>query len=468
MNNRVSLARGLANAFPGLLISLLMLQTPASAQSADPQQISAFSDKILSKEIDLLKLNTNLRLSQLPAPWAGRRWWLFNMAGVALTATGAYMNGFGRFAYLKKTRINKAPKWLFVDAAICRVTANGVMVGGGLLESAVLALKDYRDRRKGIDFQVMHKYADELQNEIDALLAQRESLVSKLESDSQRRRVYEAEGRVLRDVRDLAVNEFVRFYADVKGARAFFHTSYLWAAASNFIAGSGGVVGIHANLTTHHSTRYRTRLGGYGGIADIISGSMNQAVPLVIRLASHAAASSSKNKLCKQLDCAEPAHLDDLHAHQEDLHNLLPVSSAGEGTSLMRRDSILAKTTQIFDEHEKIRLGDVKAKKRRLVSQLIFFSGIGTPKTVNGIGTTVAAFEYTASSKKQQQFKTIGGTATTYGVGYSVALAELIRYQLLSELSAVKAHREGRSAGQVLSRELAELEALSQESATND
>jgi hypothetical protein len=433
--------------------------TPAQLRNED---IDSLSNDIMAKELDLLKLNSNLKLHQIATPWAGRRWWVFNMGGVGLTAIGAYINGCTRFAYLKKNRINKVPKYQLPDATICRVTANAIMVGGGIVEELALGWKDWKDKRDGVNLPVMRKYADSVQNDVDAMLVRREALIAALPPESNERRLYEAEGKVLRDVRDLGVNEFVRYYADSKSATAFFRTSYAWAALSNALAMSGGIVGYQASLTRRGTARQRTLRGGYGGIADIISGSMNQATPLVVRLAAHVAESGAKRKLCKDLDCKEPIQLDSLHEDQEKLHQLVASNAQMSVHGTVLRDNVLAKTTQVFDEHEKLRLGDVKAKKRRLVSQTIFFTGIGMPKTVNGIGTAVASYKYTDAAHKQSAFRTIGYTATTYGVGYSVAMAELIRNQLMNEIRSSKAKKAGTSSGQILKREIGELEQLSE------
>jgi len=453
------LATILRRAFIGTLVTLLVCQQMASAQPVS-SNIDDLTTEIICKETDLIKLNSNLRLHQLPNAWAGRRWWMFNMAGVALTATGAYINGAGRFSYLHTSRLKKAPKHLFVNAGWCRVTANAIMVGGGLLETAVLAYKDKKDKRQGVNLPVMRRYADDLQNEIDGLITKREALVNVLPAGSSEQLLYISEGQVVKDVRNLAVNEFARYYAETKGSRAFFYSSYLWAAASNAVAGAGGIVGNYAALSHRGTARSRTRLGGTGGIADIISGGMNQSVPLVIRVASHIASSRAKRTLCRQLDCTEPAQLDQLHTHQEQYHQLVTARPQLGLHGAIVRDGIFAKTTSIFDEHEKMRLGDVKAKKRRLVSQCIFFTGIGAPKLVNGIGTTVGAFEYTTNTR--ERFKSIGGAAIAYGAGYSVAMAELLRYQLLGEIRSARANREGTSAGQILKKEIAELEQMSE------
>lgn len=442
-----------------VIVSSAAIPAPCYAQAISAGTIDGLTKEIMSKELDLLKLNSNLKLHQSPTPWTARRWGLFNLAGVALTATGAYMNGAGRFAYLHSGRIKKAPKYLFVDAGWCRVTANGIMVGGAVIETAALAYKDFRDKKQGVNLPVMRKYADDLQNEIDALISKRDALISSESAEPNLQAMYNAEGQVLRDVRDLGVNEFVRYYADTKSSRAFFYSSYLIAGASNFLAGAGGIVGNYAQLTKRKSTaRWRTRLGGTGGIADIIAGAMNQSVPVAVRVAAHVAGSRAKNKLCKQLDCKEPVQLDKLHADQERFHQL--VSSRDLGVhGVILKDNVFAKTTSIFDEHEKLRLGDEKAKKRRLISQSIFFTGIGAPKLVNGIGTTVGAFKYT--NKPHERFEAIGGPALAYGAGYSVAMAELIRSQISNERRAAKAKREGTSAGQILKREIGELEQLS-------
>jgi hypothetical protein len=443
-----------------LLLSFVLNSSSAYAAGVVENEIDSLTDEIVRTEIDFLKLNTNLRLHQLPNAWTARRWWLFNAAGVALTATGAYINGFGRFSYLHSDRLKRAPKYLFANGGWLRVTANAVMVGGGLFETAMLAYKDWKDKRAGVNLPVMFKYADETQNKLDDLLTKRAALVATLPAGPDRE-VMEAEGAVLQDVRDLEVDEFVRYFSETKGSRAFFYTSYLIAAASNFLAGAGGIAANVGALKVNATTGWKTRLGGAGGIADIISGSLNQSVPLAIRVASHIASSRAKEKLCKELHCGNAQiALDQLIADEEKLDRLVTSATASKADA---RNRLYERQIAVFDQHAQLSQRDKHSRKQRLISQSIFFTGIGTPKIVNGIGTSVGAFKYTNNS--MSRFKAIGYPAVAYGVGYSVAIAELIRYQLVGEVNAVRARETGTSAGQVLKRQIDELEQMSTDAA---
>jgi hypothetical protein len=122
------------------------------------------------------------------------------------------------------------------------------------------------------------------------------------------------------------------------------------------------------------------------------------------------------------------------------------------------RDGVFAKEAAIFDQHEGLRLGEAKAARHKILSQLVFFESVGATKVVNGLGIMVGSYKYTNNTRLR--FQAFGSGGITQGIGYSVAGAEVMRNQLWGELRSAKLRKEGRSTGQILHKQLDELTAL--------
>ena len=424
-----------------------------SSSSGEVDEITA---EIIRKQLDLQKLNTSLKLHQLPRVWATRSWALVNLANVSLTATGAYLNGISRYRYLHDPA--KAPKAVFEHAAWLRVTANMITLGSSIFESSWLAMGDYMDHRRGLDLRAMRGFVSHLRTDIDSLLVQRAAVLAVANVSPDERQLYESEGVLLKDVRNLSLNEFARFYCDAKANKAAMFVAYFMAGTINALAASGGITGNAAAALKHHTAHYKIRLGGYGGIADSIAGSMNQSVPLVLALSAKHARLRSRKSICQELDCQEPAQLDAFHDHQTQFHQLVASKRQPGVHGAVLYDGVFQEEAAIFDEHEKLRLGDQRAARRRLADQLIFSAGIGAPKAINGIGITVGAYKYT--NNDHERFTAFGAPAIVYGIGYSLAAAELLRYQTTNEIHNYKAKKAGTDQGQVLKREIAQLDQL--------
>jgi hypothetical protein len=450
----IALGAGLCG--PALPVVAQELPTVVNQSSAN--EINALTDKIIQKETEFLQLNVNLRLNELQKPWQGRFWFLTNLNNVSLTAVGAYINGFARFSDLPADRLARAPNSIFENAAWLRALANFGTMGGAIVETSGLALKGIRDHRHNVDLPTLRRYAMRLRKELDDLLAQRKAAIAASGMDENSGKLAESEGAVLADVADLTANEFTRYYADGKGSTAVNYLGYFISGTSNSIAAAGTLVGIIALQTKHGSARFRTRLGGAGGITDIIAGSMNTTLPFDLKYMGRFVYDRTFNKLARDLDLQERTTLNKLHADLSNYHNSLPTVSLANLREPALRDRIYAKQTSILDEHEALRLGDIPLAKRRFYSQVLFSSTIGPSKITNGIGTTVGAFQF--DQNKHDRFVAVGGPAIAYGSGYCLGAAELLRDQIWFEKNEAKARRAGRSTKQVFTRELDELKQL--------
>jgi hypothetical protein len=455
-----------AQAIPGVPMPPALAQAipavpapPAVAQGTVLQggiEVDDISNEIAQKELDLMKLSTNLKLEQMPDRWAGRRWTLDNLALTATVATGSYLNGVGRLQFDRNT--GGISKFYFARAGWLRLVGSSIIVGGSIFEIGMLAGKQYREFKRGVDPNTMRKYADNLQNSIDELLKKRDAAVAASGTGGSERQAQDAEGQVLHDVRNLGVNEFARWYAQAKGISAATYAGYAIAGGNNVLIGAGAIVGNHFGLSVTGSDAARTRGGGGAGICDTIAGCINMTVPFDTRLVNYIVSHRAHKSIAQQLDLSEPGQLDQLHAHAQQYHALVAnLPQSGMHGSVMR-DSIFAKQTAIFDQHEALRLGEKKAARHKMLSQLVFFESLGATKLANGILTMRGDFFHTTDGTLR--FRDLGAGGIVQGVGYTVGGAELLRNQLWGELQSARLRSQGRGTGQILHKQLDELNAL--------
>src|SRR5258708_26243002 len=151
-----------------------------------------------------------------------------------------------------------------------------------MLELAADQLAARKERKNGSDPGCARKKALVLSQAIDRLLTEREAAVNALDANDPDRAVSKQEGLLLKDMRDLADNEFARFYSQAKGGRLTRNLGYILSALSNAESGAGSAyASLYAPYRIRRDSRTRTRNGGVGGITDMISGSLNVAAPFL-------------------------------------------------------------------------------------------------------------------------------------------------------------------------------------------
>lgn len=143
------------------------------------------------------------------------------------------------------------------------------------------------------------------------------------------------------------------------------YAGYLIAGANNALIAAGAIVGNHDALTDRGSDQERTRGGGAAGLCDAIAGSINMTVPFTTRVVAYLARHNAYQSACRQLDCAEPAHLDKLHADEQAFHALIAPQPQLSVHGVVGRDSIFAKQAAIFDQHEALPIGSPAQRRQR-------------------------------------------------------------------------------------------------------
>jgi hypothetical protein len=411
---------------------------------------------VVQKEVQLAEINTQLQRHTMPRNlWVGRRWFGYQVSNTTLTAVGALLTGAERFSYLHKNRIGHAPRDVFEHAAWLRVDANIDMTLGAAAEVGLSKLAEQKKRRRGTDIVSLQKKATSLINDTDVLIAERADLLSKASLPPPLSDAYAQEGVVLTDVRNLCQRQFQRDLREAKARRAKVVVQRTFAIAANATSGACAYVGsIYASQQNHVTPRWRTRLGGASGVGDVVAGSLNTLAPLAMSATSRIVkkrmgAVASDEALATKLETDRRQFLE--AARHSNV--LIPENEQRSFNVLSNVLVELADNTPRF--HTSYRsISDSNHAYERLFAT----SAAGAGKITNGIGGLVGAFHDTKNA--HERFEVTGGAAFAYGSAYSLLTVDLIRNQLITEISVAQQHRRREDPWQILDAQMTALKSV--------
>jgi hypothetical protein len=189
---------------------------------------------------------------------------------------------------------------------------------------------DWKCKQRGFDPKTTRAKATQIQGEIDKMLAERANLVNSGNVSSQERELQLAEGKVLKDMRDLALHEYIDYYARAKRVRTFENTFYTVDIAERVTGFVSLLMGL---IALHIGTAGRNRLGVLG-IMQEISAVLAPAAPITGRIVSTKvwkAAHRSIEKDIHGIDVNSAEAFDTDRKHLEDL----VLNSSGSGSPVL-------------------------------------------------------------------------------------------------------------------------------------
>lgn len=444
--------------FLALAFSLLSPFTTASAQvqlSGRVSEIDNVSAKVLSKELELLRLNTRLKLYSLPrGPWSARRQAGIGFTNSTLSATGSFMNGIGRLYFLDNPR--KAPANLFENASILRLLANCISTGTSVFEFCNDTVSDIKEKKQGISLNMMHERAHALKCDIDSLLSERKAIVETLEMDVAEKQAFVQESKLLSTLGDTAANEFALYYASARGNRTARRIGYLITITSNVCSGAGTITGIRANHIRGISSGRRTHMGGVGGICNIVSGSVNLMAPVLTRTGSALHRHFTRDALCEELNCKQDKNLLALKEQLQKYDSSLHANESLELHGVLLRKQALQASANILEKRQSMLSSEHVSARNRFIENMAVASVSAGTKIAYGVGGTVGAFKYTRDAFHRNEIQ--GGTAIAYGAGNALAALETARIRLGQEWKLL--HKSGKSKEETLKDQLTELDSL--------
>jgi hypothetical protein len=412
---------------------IFYMSAEASESDSSAAAINQISDQILHRELKVFQCGIETKLNDdRKRLGRERRWFLYSLANSSLTSVGAFMSGAARLRYANQPL--KAPRNLFENATIIRVTANAVSLSGSLMEFGKEAIDHHSACKRQQDLRATSEGVLELHRQITVLLAQRQTALDSLTNQSDRQ-LYETEGALLRDLNIAAREDFSAYYDESKGQQAKRFAQLFLVAVSNLVSGAGS---LYSGVIVPHEYQFnaakRTRYGGAGGITDIATGSLNIATPILTTLVDMRQRVDSKTALFKQLGGLHADDIYHLNQHHQNMQTVIRTHDRALDERVLYRQKAMSTIFAILAKHEK---DNVAARRAALHNFIISILHSGTDasgsfsKVVNGVGTTIGAYHYTRNDR--ERFLVTGRSGIIYGIGNAIGAEEVLRDEITRE-----------------------------------
>jgi hypothetical protein len=370
------------------LTPTLLMERPIVGQvSLTNSELENINREILAREIELLRLNTNFRLNTTDRnklkPW---RTFFYNLVGSGVATAGITTIAAERWRTWRTPA--KASRNVLKAGPILLLTSHSIMTGGILIEAFLDAAKDHKQRKAGTDPKSTQKKATELRDAIDQKLKERSALVANLGSISiNDQPAIAQEGKILEDIRNLALQEYKQFHIRAKKRICSRNVSYV---NGFFSATTGGYLGSLMGLlaVTNRNPRY----AGPAGLGFTLSGASLVWAPILGRAAANLQGKVTTKRLNKELGPIAPANL---QQHLGDLK----MCSGQDDNRLKARLAIYEDANAIFQNQAKMNAAEKKKADKEYVERCLFNAAIGGSKMAWGIQLMNAGFNFKQAPK---------------------------------------------------------------------
>lgn len=439
-------------------------------------QVDAISKKLLSKEIELLKLNTRYRIESTRVskfkPW---RLFAYSLAGNTVSEIGISHVAYARWKYWRRPAL--ATKPFLRKGPICLLIGHSLIVGGVLIESTLDAWSDHKLHKKGFDRKTCRKSVLALKADIEKLQAERETAIQSSTLGKQQSEALHLEGKVLRDVKDCALSDFSKFAVRETKIKTARNVANLVTFAG---ATTGGYMGALGNLLAVANRKPRIALPA--GVGFVLSGSFIALTPVSTKVFSIIAANRAKKTENKLLGTSA----ENAASFESDRNSLANLATGLEGMEeLKKRLEIYKMQKDVFDKQSLMAKAEARANNKEFVEKLISNTIVGGTKIGWGTQLIVAGSAWSNTAPKSvptlpvrlgkriyrvpiRPMKTpaqlfsrrVAQGATTFIPGPAIGALDALQARVRGELKERHAKAAGTAPGQILAQRMKSLEEM--------
>lgn len=449
----------------------LLAQSPTAEQftlaggaSITPEEsvdkIDDLTKQILLKEIELQKFN--LHYSQEVAKqgrWKGWRYAALQEANMGTGLAGAIISVANRGSYIYRA----AGVRRHVQESANYIPMIGSIIGASaaVMEFGINGYHDIVARRHGFSPRAATKHVEGIKNDIDSLMAQRAAL-TKVEASSPALsghvEVDDAEGKVLKDLRDQSLQEFQRFHVGARKLIAFQQWQYFF----DFAKFTTNAIGYEfAYLSLH---RRRRVWNGRAGALFIVSGQLTMWGPILSRVAAKGVGELTKHRIKRVVQDSNDAKVQVL---ESDLAVLDKLIKQGKVSNLRVANAI--ERGGLYGEHQKIFSEEINAAlKKNAAAKLTATQNIGAglyvggTKTASGILFAIPGFNHNYNSSSARASRVTNDllfAASVIAIPSSAfGMLDTLRIQVRGEINRHKAMKAGMLPSQIASARLKQLD----------
>ncbi len=405
--------------------------TNSSVGCGNIVSVEKATNDIVKLQIQLMKISTKFHLTWFTPP-KGKSWRVFGyrIAGSTLTNVGMSCIAASRFEY--RNHPGDAPRPFLRSGHILNLIASSIIVGGTLTEATIDRIHDRRLAKQGLSPQSSLENFKSILSQLDALIEQRRALaVSCAELTSEQKAIIEADGLVLKDIRDLTCAEFAHSYCDVVRLRAQRDIGNVEALIGASTAGYLGSLNALLAVADRNNKQI-----GVAGIGFITSGSSVVTAPMLTKLCGDLAVKRAEKKLQGILLDDNEATRARFEQNRAKLESLIASANSND-TNLLQaldaREAVYALKDKMFNSRHEFRVNHRRKAKRELVERQIYASIIGGANIARGAQLAVAGFHYTNQPKTI--YRIVASSATCYIAGSGVWTFDNIQGKVREEIA---------------------------------
>lgn len=448
--------------------STVGLSAQGQASDVSPSTAAGLVDdltkQILLKEIELQRYNLHYTMEVAKqGRWKGWRYAFFQEINAGMGLSGAIISVANRGQALhKSSRVKLHPQ----------LAANYIPMIGSIIGASAAAgefgINSYHElmaRAKGFSPTAAVRKVRGLQNDIDRLLAKRDALTRIEASDPALQghvHVDEVEGKVLKDVRDQALQEFERFHISARKTLAFQQSQYLFDVAK-FTTNAVGCQWAYLSLKNRHRI-----WNGRAGVMFAVSGQLTCFAPILSRLIGKGYGECTKLGM---KDLSKEAKESNIAKLSADLDALDAIVKAHNEQNPEVASTVIMQGH--YDAHEKaftdeITAAQKKADAAKLTATQNIGAGlfVGGLKTASGVLFLVPGFNpnYNRSDERSSRVTNdLLFTSSVLGVSSGTfSMLDTLRIQVKGEINRHKAAKAGKLPGQIAVARLKELDQMEQ------
>lgn len=362
-------------------------QPSTLAVTAENPNIAQVSKQLLLKSVELNRFVLRYRLEADKQPKS--RIWRYPLTQevassghatydiVAINQYGSHMND--------PDLINKNALRGGQNASLVGSTVAG---GGSALELSATFMRALMNKKQGYDPIGSEQHFLSCLKEIDGLIAQRDRIASTFE-DENTRQILLLEGKILHELRNYQVAEFLAFHEDMTGYLSYEGTYYFLDVATRTLEACSSIY----SLKALHNEKY----AGTSSILFTIGGVAVMASPLVASAVGYMVKKHNRqrflHKFNEQITTNSAALQDDLH-HLQTLRDLAATQSSASIGRLSERLSLYTTEGKSFQSALEQETKQARIRSKVAIQSNIFGPLIGSTTVTQGILKMTAYFDY--------------------------------------------------------------------------
>lgn len=400
--------------------------------SNEYNEINGLSNKILQKEVELLKLNTAFRINTTKqSKWKRWRTFLYNLGGSTVSFAG--ITTVAAENWRSHHNAKKGNRQAFIAGPMLLLIGHSIVLTGVVVESSLDKMKEFKDWRAGKSPGKMTEKVLVLQSEIDSLMKQRNKLVAEYNHPSSiQEKFIKTEGRVLKDVRDLALVEYASFYTRARKRAVSRDVSYLNGAA---ITTTGGFQGsLNGMMAIINKRRMQALPAGLGFLE---SGALIVAAPWIKKGVAKITGKIVKKNINKKLGDLGETTIKKLEGDLRELKNLtVQLPDSQKPKHMTHRIDLFDDGQGVFEQQAQFNAIEKKKGKKAFWERVAYNAAIGGTKMAWGINLAYAGATFpTGGGRSLEQFRRIvANGSTTFIVGTSIWMLDTIQSRTRGEI----------------------------------